>query len=292
MVRTGLSLPGSDMLERKARKPLRPQPVVDRGLRLISRFVVAAIIAVLISLIPSETRHELRAARASPAERAQIVLSVPIGERGAISLPDGTDLVLNTGARVRANMQEHSREVVLEQGELLADVKEYSAVPAVIRTGHFDLETTGAKLHIRIERNGVTTVDVLSGASVLRPTRHAQPVKVIAGQTALVGDETLIVTAFEPEKVVRALAWQDGQIELQGETLEEAVAEFNRYNRRKLVIVDSTLARVRVGGRFEATDVDGFVSALQNMFGVRPVAVRSGGAGASVVVLMAANRRA
>ncbi len=285
------------MSERKARKPSGARLAAEPGLRLISRFVVVAIIAVMTSVIPSSRdasgEHKLRAAAGSSRpERAEFVLAVPIGERGSISLPDGTDLVLNTSTRVRANVQEHSRHIMLEEGELLADVKEYSAVPAVIHTSHFDLETTAAKLHIRIERNGTTTVDVLGGASLLRPNGRAQPVTVVAGQTALVRDETLIVTAFEPAQVVRALAWQDGQVALQGETLEEAVAEFNRYNRRKLVLVDPTLARVRVGGRFQASDVDGFVSALQNMFGVRPVAVRSGGAGASVVVLMAANRRA
>jgi ferric-dicitrate binding protein FerR (iron transport regulator) len=295
MVRTGLSLPGSDMLEREATKPSSLQSVAVPGLRLICRLLVVASITVLTAVFPSSHDapvHRLAAADQSRSQRAEIVLAVPIGQRGSISLPDGTALVLNTSSRVRANVQEHLRDIVLEQGEILADVKEYSALPAVIHTSHFDLETTAARLHIRIERSGMTTVDVLSGAGLLRPNHSARPVKVIAGQTALVGDETLIVTAFEPAQIARALAWQDGQVVLQGETLEEAVAEFNRYNRRKLVVADSTLARLRVGGRFEATDVEGFVSALQKTFSVRPVAVRSGGAGASVVVLMAAHRGA
>jgi ferric-dicitrate binding protein FerR (iron transport regulator) len=295
MVRTGLSLPGSGMLEREATMPSSLQSVAVPGLRLICRFVVVAIITTLTAVVPSShdtPAHPLAAADQSRSQRAEIVLAIPVGQRGSISLPDGTDLVLNTSTRVLANVQEHSRDIVLEEGELLADVKEYSALPAVIHTSHFDLETTAAKLHIRIERSGMTTVDVLSGACLLRPNRSAHPVKVIAGQTALVGDETLIVTAFEPAQIARALAWQDGQIVLQGETLEEAVAEFNRYNRRKLVLADPALARARVGGRFEATDVDGFVSALQKTFSVRAVSVRSGGAGASVIVLMAAHQSA
>jgi ferric-dicitrate binding protein FerR (iron transport regulator) len=47
-----------------------------------------------------------------------------------------------------------------------------------------------------------------------------------------------------------------------------------------------------VGGRFETTDVEGFVDALQHLFGVRVLSVRSGGRGASTLVLLPSDRDA
>ena len=50
-------------------------------------------------------------------------------------------------------------------------------------------------------------------------------------------------------------------------TLAEAAEEFNRYNRKRLV-VESAAAQIRIGGSFEAANVDGFVRLLHDTFGL------------------------
>jgi transmembrane sensor len=304
------------------------QTALWRNLQLItSRLLVITAAAVLTSFVPLSRDGTVQSARRSaaqaPGSGAEIIVSADIGKRVGASLSDGTDLVLNTATRVRANVNAGSREIVLEQGELLADVKlalakEYSALPVVLRAGDVDVETITGTLRIRVGRGGETIVDVLNGASILRPAFRSrfnqlqaaghstiaeqlgasntsaasfQPVKLVAGQSAHVRSATLIVTSFEPAQIERALAWQEGQIVFGGETLSEAVEEFNRYNRQKLVVADAGIAKLRMGGRFETTDVEGFVSALQNTFGVRAMVVRSGGAGASMIVLMPPENR-
>jgi transmembrane sensor len=47
------------------------------------------------------------------------------------------------------------------------------------------------------------------------------------------------------------------------------VREFNRYNRRRLVIVDPAIAQMKVGGSFEAQDPESFAATLEKHFGVR-----------------------
>ena len=42
------------------------------------------------------------------------------------------------------------------------------------------------------------------------------------------------VSRVEPQLLARRLAWTSGRLEFRGETLAEAVAEFNRYNRRQI----------------------------------------------------------
>ena len=67
---------------------------------------------------------------------------------------------------------------------------------------------------------------------------------------------------------MRRLAWQAGELSFQGETLADAVAEFNRYNHRKLRIGDSSIAILQIGGNFQDSDVDSFIAALQRSFGI------------------------
>jgi transmembrane sensor len=68
--------------------------------------------------------------------------------------------------------------------------------------------------------------------------------------------------------VDRALAWRNGKIHLAGSSLAEAVAEFNRYNGRKLVLADQDLAGERFDGVFRTDDPEGFAKAVKESLGV------------------------
>jgi len=70
-------------------------------------------------------------------------------------------------------------------------------------------------------------------------------------------------------EIKRRLSWQLGVLIFHGETLAEAVAEFNRYNERRLVIRDPAIANMRLGGTFQAHDLDGFIDALETLFSLR-----------------------
>ena len=48
----------------------------------------------------------------------------------------------------------------------------------------------------------------------------------------------------------------------------EVVWEFNRYNKEKLVLVDDSLAKIKIVGRWRTMNVRGFASAL-GRYGVR-----------------------
>ena len=52
-------------------------------------------------------------------------------------------------------------------------------------------------------------------------------------------------------------------------TLADAAGEFNRYNRRKVEILDEQAARMRIGGTFQANNVDAFARLLRQAYGVK-----------------------
>jgi transmembrane sensor len=70
------------------------------------------------------------------------------------------------------------------------------------------------------------------------------------------------------EELNRKLSWTAGLLSFQGETLTEVTDEFNRYNRKHLVVTDPAIADRKIGGAFQATDPDSFVLALEKWFGV------------------------
>jgi transmembrane sensor len=76
------------------------------------------------------------------------------------------------------------------------------------------------------------------------------------------------LTKVGVEELNRKLSWTAGLLSFQGKTLSEVTDEFNRYNRKHLVVTDPLIAGRRIGGAFQANDPDSFVSALQKWFGV------------------------
>jgi len=54
---------------------------------------------------------------------------------------------------------------------------------------------------------------------------------------------------------------------LEGETLDQAVAQFNRYNAKKLVISDPGLATEKLVGQFRATEPQTFAGAVATTLG-------------------------
>ena len=85
------------------------------------------------------------------------------------------------------------------------------------------------------------------------------------------------VRTLAQKDVTRKLAWTTGRLDFQGETLDEAVKEFNRYNQRQITITDPSILQMQFGGSFRATDLDSFIAALRQSFGVRAEVGRNNG---------------
>src|SRR5262249_50414206 len=157
-------------------------------------------------------------------------------------------------------MTPRHREVLLERGEVLFNVAHDEHRPFDVKAGEAVVRAVGTSFVVRVrdERH----VEVLVAEGRVAIGSHAPPQTVSAGQQALIRREPL---RLDLEPVAAAdipyrLAWTQGRIWFKQNTLAEAVAEFNRYNRRQLVIADPAIATLRVGGAFDVTDPDAFVA--------------------------------
>jgi transmembrane sensor len=66
-------------------------------------------------------------------------------------------------------------------------------------------------------------------------------------------------------------AWHSGRMMFENQTLSEAVAALNHYNRRPLVIADSRVGDLRISGLYKASDGAGFALSISSLL---PVAVK------------------
>jgi transmembrane sensor len=195
-----------------------------------------------------------------------------IGEQRVVVLDDGSRVELNTNSEIRVHYRAGRREVELVRGEALFDVAA-DGRPFVVTTSDASFTANTSELAVRLRDDGAT-VTVREGAVQALPANAAAgqtpPVRVTAGYSGLFGPAGgRAPQPISRDEMTRSLAWQQGAIALDGQPLAEAVAEFNRYNVRQIVIADQSIAGFRLGGYFRTNDVSGFVRALQTTFPVR-----------------------
>jgi transmembrane sensor len=65
------------------------------------------------------------------------------------------------------------------------------------------------------------------------------------------------------------LSWRNGMLVFDNSTLGEAAAEFNRYNRIRLVIDDPSVAAIPIAGKFPTNGVDRFADVVTHVFGLK-----------------------
>jgi transmembrane sensor len=106
-------------------------------------------------------------------------------------------------------------------------------------------------------------VEIWSEDAAIPRTRLVEGQSVFLADTARARD--LVVSSASGE---HALAWRSGRIELVDEPLADAIGEFNRYNRRRIVLLDRDIADKRLDGFFRTDDIDGFARAVNATFNV------------------------
>ncbi len=192
-----------------------------------------------------------------------------IGSRRSVSLTDGSRIDLNTGSSIAVAFEPTRRLVRLIEGEAMFDVAHDALRPFHVQVGDSLLRVLGTAFNVRIRAELVEltvsrgAVGISDGAKILGT--------VMAGYGAAIRGRVAETNHLGTAVVRQRTAWQEGVIELDGDTLEQAVAEFNRYRRAPIVLGDSRLAALRIGGRFGTSDSDRFIDAIQQSFPVRMV---------------------
>jgi transmembrane sensor len=192
-----------------------------------------------------------------------------IGQERAIRLEDGSLVHLNTDTSIEVAMRDKERIIRLLKGEARFDVAHNRARPFLVEAGGATVRAVGTAFSVRL-RSDLTELTVIEGRVAVHD--HGTAVQTVGAGTAVaIRGGTLAMTALEPAQIAQRTAWEEGVIQFNGETLAQAVEEFNRYRQAPLVIGDQQIAAVRIGGTFKAGSSNQFVIALSQSFGIRAI---------------------
>ncbi len=197
--------------------------------------------------------------------------STAIGGRETVRFADGSRIELNTNTVLRARMTTEERVVWLDRGEAFFRVHHDPAHPFVVMVGDHRVTDLGTKFMVRRD-SGKMEVAVVEGRVTFdRPDAPArsQVALLMPGDVATATAKGMRVTRASKKELSNDLAWRRGLLVFDKTTLADAAAQFNRYNRIKLVIADQYAAKVTIDGTFKAGNIGDFTRLVQTVLGLR-----------------------
>lgn len=237
-----------------------------------------------------------------PAWRGQVI-ETKQGERRTVALEDGSVLQVDPQTHLRVRYVDDERRIELLRGRALFRVAQNPRRPFLVRSADTTVRAVGTAFGVERLQPDVVRVTVSEGrvavrqtgaatqhvsvadpagypehpheapADAARPDRPSVPRRTVAGirpgEIELVADQQLVVDGLRPRAPLKvdsgqALAWAEGRLVFHGQSIAEAVREFNRYNRLQLRVQDAALAARPVSGVFNADDPEAFVDFLRD----------------------------
>jgi transmembrane sensor len=207
------------------------------------------------------------------------VFTTAIGQQRVRVLQDGTQVVLNTDTRIEVNYDERFRRVRLVRGEARFDVSKRPAWPFLVSVGDQEIRALGTSFIVRHDNDQDLSVTLVDGRISVAPVAGNGEAPPQAPQVLVPGQRLVIsrhhAPAVDRPELRRVTAWERGRVEFDATPLEDAATEMNRYTTTRLVVPDTEVAQLRIGGVFRAGDSDEFVKIVTAAFGLR--AERNGG---------------
>lgn len=204
----------------------------------------------------------------SPREQ---VFATAMGGHRIVKLADGSQIELNTDTLVRVKMTEAQRTVWLDRGEAFFQVRHDYKHPFILMAGNQRVTDLGTKFLVRRE-TGRLEVDVIQGSvrfeTAVNDGAQTRSALLLPGNIAVATEQSIVVTRKLPQILADRLGWRRGVLVFDHTTLGDAVADFNRYSRKKLIVADAAVARMTIDGTFPTNDVELFARVARDILGL------------------------
>lgn len=192
-----------------------------------------------------------------------------------MSLDDGSSVHIDARTRLKIDFLPERRIVHLYAGQAVFDVAKDPKRPFTVSTELVDVTAVGTRFGVAIDP-GVTATVSEGVVKVTPPGKHDDDraaVMLKAGEELhVLGAEVIRVSAADVVKVdaERKLDWANGWLVFRGETVGQAVTEFNRRNAMQIKIEDRVIADRQLIGyyRLRVDAPESFAKLLDSQEGI------------------------
>jgi transmembrane sensor len=183
---------------------------------------------------------------------------------------------LNTDSALRVAFDRKERFVELTQGQVYFSVAKDPQRRFRVIVNGAEIVAVGTQFDIYRHDQSVLVTVTEGRVAVYGGGEHASPQGMAGGGRPVsvgAGEQIRINAAAVLESPTKAAlkqneSWRSGRIVFEDQPLSQVVEQFNRYAKVPIEVSDLALRSVRIGGEFDAHDIDSFCAFLQRMDGV------------------------
>lgn len=200
------------------------------------------------------------------------------GQRLTVTLRDGSVVRVSPETTLRVSFTKNERRVVLSRGEALFLVAKDPAKPFLVETNRTRVQAVGTAFSVEHRYDSVIVIVEEGRVAVTQapsePPLAPAPTRAVA-EISLDADQQIIVppggSIGQVRKVDshRELAWADGHLVFDHDSVAAVVRQFNRFNRVQIKVLDPQLAARQVSAVFSVSDPEAFVTFLEAVANIR-----------------------
>ncbi len=250
-------------LESSAARPVRRHSLL-RSFPMVMRMAAVVMVIVLAGGLWSwkgNVWSKLGASHGMQDTNAVSTYATANGERATITLPDGTQVLLNVGSRLEVpDGYKRGTRTLRLTGEAFFTVRHAESSPFTVIAGPSTTRVLGTRFVVRhYATDSIASVAVHDG-------------KVAVGTDVLVGGQQARVShagTISTSVVDGArFSFVTGVLRLNSVPLHQAIGDLNRWYNADIQLGDSTLATQHVMGGFPAGSLTDLAAIMEMMFDV------------------------
>ena len=186
-----------------------------------------------------------------------------VGQQTDINLPDGTQVWLNTASAINVDYTTQQRRIELLHGEIFIETAKDVRRSFVVDTVHGRLTALGTQFNVMNQQQDIE-LTVYDG-SVSVHTNNDHYVELQAGETSRFNESQIMP---KQNAVTARQAWRQGLLVAEDMTLQELIAELNRYQYGYINISDE-VAQLKVYGSFPLADTERVLAMLTSVLPIQ-----------------------
>jgi len=187
------------------------------------------------------------------------------GEQRVIVLADGSRMSLDAMTRISVRYTDDTRSIALLAGRANFEVAKDVTRPFKVKAGPRTVTAVGTVFSVEREPQGVLVTLLEGRVAVTTRDVEPKPIELTPLQELSMSDAGRVV--LRRVDADEALAWREGKLIFDDESLARVVARMNNYVATPLV-ADGEAAKLRISGVFKAGDTVAFTDALNSYFHV------------------------
>jgi len=199
-------------------------------------------------------------------------VQVAVGAQREWVLADGSQVLLDSGSRLRIERRLRSRQLELVEGQARFTVVHADA-PFIVRSQGVQVRDIGTVFDVRSDVRGVR-VGVLEG-EVEVGSGHGNVQRLLAGQQLLAAAGEL--GAVQAVATDALSAWRSSVLRFDGTPLRDAIVDLQRYSKLPLRLADQRTGDLRLSGEFDSRQVQALLQQLPAVLSVSVVRAPDGG---------------